>query len=123
MTDFAFDIVEMGRRKLACLPVEGKVLAREADALSVIGALFGSEVSHIVVPKVRLSPDFFQLSNGTLGAMVQKFANYHLTLVVVGDFSGEVKRSAGLRDFIRDSNQRKQPLFVGSMEGVEALLG
>jgi hypothetical protein len=120
--DFSLEIKSMGKRRVACLSPEGKVLAREADVLDVIGDLFGTKVSHVIVPKSRLSADFFKLENGTLGAMVQKFVNYHLTLVLVGDFSAEAKKSSALRDFIRESNQRKQPLFVGSMDGLTALL-
>lgn len=117
----AFDVI--GSKTIARLDADGPLIASESQALDLIGACFGKDVSHIVIPKQRLSSRFLELKSGLLGAVVQKFVNYGVVLVLVGDFSAEVKKSIALRDFIRESNKRKQPLFVGSIEGLEALLG
>ncbi len=57
-----------------------------------------------------LSPEFFQLSTGLAGEILQKFTNYHAILAIVGDFSQE--QSKPLRDFIYESNKGSHIFFV-----------
>lgn len=68
----------------------------------------------VIIPKGVLCDDFFELRTGLAGEILQKFTNYQLKLAIVGDFSQVESKS--LRDFIRESNQRKQVNFVGSRE-------
>jgi len=68
----------------------------------------------VIIPKSVLSDDFFELKTGLAGEILQKFTNYQLKLAIVGDFSQVESKS--LRDFIRESNQRKQVNFVASRE-------
>ena len=57
-----------------------------SDALDLIGAAFlGAEV--VAVPASRLDDDFFSLGTRFAGEIMQKFVNYRLRLVVVGDIS------------------------------------
>jgi hypothetical protein len=96
------------------LPADGSTIATEADALDIIGALFGSGHDTVVIPVSRLSPDFFRLSSGLAGAILQKFTNYQLKVAIVGDIAAYTEKSAPLRDFVRESNRGKQLRFVVS---------
>lgn len=92
----------------------GPLLAKEADALDLIGETFGQDVDLVVIPASRLAPEFFQLSTGLAGAVLQKFTNYQLRVAILGDISAYTEKSAPLRDFVRESNRRGQVRFLAS---------
>jgi hypothetical protein len=58
--------------------------------------------------------DFFNLTTGLAGEILQKFSNYRMRLAVLGDFSDIESKS--LRDFIRESNSRGVINFGGTLE-------
>ena len=58
--------------------------------------------------------DFFQLSNGKLGEVLQKFSNFRMRLAIIGDF--ENLQSQSLTAFIRESNRGNWAHFVSSLE-------
>jgi hypothetical protein len=83
----------------------------EQDALDImasVGYLLDSQ--KIIVHRENLGKDFFDLSSGLAGGILQKFSNYRVRLVVVGDFSEHTSKS--LRDFILESNKGKLVNFV-----------
>jgi len=96
------------------LPADGKLIATEADVLDVIGDLYGTGADTVVIPLSRLSPDFFRLSTGLAGAVLQKFTNYQLRVAILGDISAYTDKSAPLRDFVRESNRGNQVRFAAS---------
>jgi hypothetical protein len=89
----------------------GPVLDGEQAALDLIGATYGS-TDLVAVPVARIAPEFFALTSGVAGAVVQKFVNYRVRLAVVGDVSGFVAESTALRDFVREANRGRQTWFV-----------
>ncbi len=48
------------------------------------------------------------------GEILQKFSNYRVRLVVVGDFSKFTSQS--LKDFIYESNKERHVNFAGSLD-------
>ena len=58
--------------------------------------------SALLLPKQTISEDFFHLSTGLAGEVLQKFVNYQMKLAIVGDFSAYP--SQNLKDFIYESN-------------------
>lgn len=87
-------------------------IASVDDALDVIGNV-GLEFEHksdkLVLLKEQLHPSFFDLKTGLAGEVLQKFTNYGVPLVIVGDFSDAGKR---LRNFIYESNKGQQVAFI-----------
>lgn len=75
----------------------------------------------LIVRKGNLPPAFFDLTSGVAGEMLQKFSTYHMRLAVVGDFS-QVQGNA-LRDFIYESNRRRQILFVPTAKEAGSAFG
>jgi len=110
-----------GHPVFACDP-EGPVLAAEADALDVIGGLWGLDVEWVALPTARLSPDFLSLRTGLAGAIIQKFVTYGRRLALVGDISGPVAASGALADFVRESNAGDRVWFVPDLAALEARL-
>ena len=70
--------------------------------------------SSLVLDKSSFLEDFFVLSSGLAGEILQKFVNYHIKVAIVGDYS--VYTSKPLKDFIYESNKGNHVFFVSSME-------
>ncbi len=68
----------------------------------------------IILKKEMLDDGFFNLKTGIAGEILQKVSNYRMKLAIVGDFSNYSSKS--LRDFIFESNQGLQVIFVGTTE-------
>ena len=76
--------------------------------------------SAMVLHKEQLAEDFFRLSSGIAGEVLQKFVNYQMRLAIVGDFSHYTSKP--LRDFIYESNQGTQVGFWPTVEAAQAWL-
>jgi hypothetical protein len=94
------------------LPDDGPTITDEATALDVVGDAFGADARVVSIPVTRLSPDFFQLRSGVAGAIVQKFVNYRLRLVVVGDPAHHGPTAGPVDDWIREANRGRELWFV-----------
>ena len=107
----------------------GVVSGNEAEITTTQAALdlamtvkYESGGSRIAIDKRVLGEDFFILSTGVAGEILQKFTNYHVEAAVFGDYSRYTSKP--LRDFIRESNRGKDVFFTASREeAVERLSG
>jgi hypothetical protein len=102
--------------RVLTVPDRGPALRSSADALDLVAATYEQLADFIVVPVERLDPDFFTLSNGLAGEFLQKLANYRLRVAIVGDITERVEASNALRDFVRESNRRKQTWFLATRD-------
>lgn len=109
-----------GHRILECAP--DMALNSERDASDLIGQALGAGVGTVVVPVACLNDDFFALRTRIAGEIVQKFTNYGLRLVVVGDIAKRLEASTALRDFVREANERTQLWFLPDRAAFEARL-
>ena len=91
---------------------DGPLIASEDDARDIVGEAGFGGAELVVIPVERLSPEFFRLSSGLAGAILQKFTNYRLKVAIVGDISAYAAKSAPLRDFVHESNRRGDVRFV-----------
>lgn len=94
------------------VPADGPPLAGEQVALDLLGEAFGAGADVLVVPIERLAPEFFRLRTGVAGAVVQKFVNYRVRLVVLGDVSAHVEAGGPLADWIRETGRGREIWFV-----------
>ena len=75
---------------------------------------------NIVISKKLIIEDFFILSSGLAGDILQKFINYEGRIAIYGDYSHYTSKS--LRDFIYESNKGKHVFFVSTEdEAIEML--
>ncbi|MFI2651551.1 DUF4180 domain-containing protein [Micromonospora fulviviridis] len=117
------DVLEQraGVPVLVCDPAGPPVATTEA-ALDLIGAAFGgAEV--VALPAGRLDPSFFSLGTRFAGEIMQKFVNYRLRLVVVGDISAHLAESGALRALVAESNRHDHIWFVPDLAALDARLG
>ncbi|MEU2616242.1 DUF4180 domain-containing protein [Micromonospora sp. NPDC007271] len=105
---------------LVCDPA-GPPVATTEQALDLIGAAFaGAEV--VAVPASRFDPSFFSLGTRFAGEIMQKFVNYRLRLVVVGDITAHLEASTALRALVAESNRHDQVWFVPDLDALDARL-
>lgn len=91
---------------------EGEPIASERDALDFIGNASYQGAHWAVIPVERLPDAFFELRTRLAGEIVQKFVQYRVGLVVLGDISRHTEASSSLRDFVRECNRGRQTWFL-----------
>ena len=90
------------------------------DVLDLFGELYGQYYDGIILYERNITPDFFDLQTKLAGEILQKFSNYRIRLVIVGDWSKYTSRS--LEAFICESNRGKTVNFSSSLTEALKLL-
>lgn len=102
-------------RDVLHVPADGAPIAGPQDALDLIGEAWGSAATTIVVPVERFDAAFFDLKSGLLGEITQKFVNYGIRLVVLGNIGENVAASSAFGDYVRETNGGDQIRFVPNL--------
>lgn len=100
------------------LPADGEPLTSKA-ARWVIGDALTLAVDTVVVPVERFEPEFFDLTTGVAGDIVQAFATYQLRLVVLGELPPVASSSRSFASFVTESNRGRQTWFVDTITELE----
>ena len=111
-----------GVRILHCA-ADGPLLNSDRDALDVIGSAHSARAELVVIPVSRLGDAFFALKTRVAGEILQKFVNYNLRLAILGDINRHLEASDALRDFVYETNRRRQVWFLPDKASLEARLG
>jgi hypothetical protein len=101
---------------------DGPRLKHDRDAVDVVGAALSERANLVVIPVSRLGDEFFVLKTRVAGEIIQKFVNYGLRLVIVGDIARHVAESDALRDFVYETNRGKQVWFLAGKAELKARL-
>jgi hypothetical protein len=104
-----------GVKVLMCAP-RGRRFESERDVTDLIGKAYEDFCKFVVIPVERLTDEFFQLKTRIAGEIAQKFVNYRIHLVVLGDISSHVEESGALAAFVKESNDRDHLWFVPTLE-------
>lgn len=75
---------------------------------------YEKDCSRIILDKSAICEEFFMLSSGIAGEVLQKFINYHTKLAIVGDFSKYTSKP--LHDFIYECNKGNDIFFVDNLD-------
>lgn len=86
------------------------------EALDLLGDLYYQGFDMMILRRTHFSAEFFDLKSKLAGDILQKFSNYRMRLVVLGDFASESSQS--FRDFVYESNQGGQVQFVPSLGAI-----
>ena len=105
----------------AVIDSEDKVITDSQSALDLLmTAKYDAETKNIVINKKMITEDFFILSTGLAGEILQKYINYGGRIAIYGDFSHYTSKP--LKDFIYESNKGKDVFFVATEdEAIEKL--
>lgn len=90
------------------------IIKTAQDGLDLLGDAYYQGYDKMILHMKNITPSFFDLKNGLAGEVLQKFSNYRVRLVVLGDFSKFDSKS--LNDFIRESNNGKLINFLNSRD-------
>jgi len=88
------------------------ILIKETNDIFNLFSL--NKCSTIIVKKENIIDEFYNLSTGIAGEILQKFSIYKKRMAIIGDF--ENIKSKALNDFIYESNKTKQIIFVKNIE-------
>lgn len=109
------EYIEESSTRVAVVDDDKVVTADAWSALDLaMSARYEGETSLLAVKKEAVCDDFFMLSTGVAGEILQKFVNYRIKMAVWGDFSRYTSKP--LRDFIRESNEGRDFFFVDTKE-------
>jgi hypothetical protein len=99
-------------QKIAEIISDEILLRSTEDGLDLIGNLRYQGFDKIIIHEKNILPDFFDLKTKLAGEILQKFSQYQMPLIIVGDFTiYNIKR---LNDFIAESNCSRQVNFVAT---------
>lgn len=101
--------------QLAVVSGEEKIITDVQSALDlVMTAQYETGADRIVIDKHAITEDFFILSTGLAGEVLQKFINYRVKAAIWGDYSRYTSKP--LKDFIYESNNGKDFFFTNTKE-------
>lgn len=107
--------------KIAVISSNEVCISTPQSALDLIMTVkYDSGVDRIVLPKKTICEDFFILSTGVAGEILQKCINYQVKMAIYGDYSRYTSKP--LKDFIYESNQGNDFYFVATKEEAVARL-
>ena len=100
---------------LAVISSDEAVITDVQSALDLIMSVkYETGAERIVIPKELICEEFFILSTGIAGEILQKFINYHVKAAIYGDYSRYTSKP--LKDFIYESNKGTDFFFVSTKE-------
>lgn len=86
----------------------------------IMSVKYETNCSKIAINKEAIIEDFFILSKGIAGEILQKFINYQIKFAIIGDYSKYTSKP--LKDFIYESNKGKDIFFVATEDEAVKLL-
>jgi len=109
------NIARVEKNGMVCAVVHSseKVITDAQSALDLLmSAKYEARTKNIVIDKAIIAEDFFILSTGLAGEILQKYVNYGGRIAIYGDFSHYTSKP--LKDFIYESNKGKDVFFVAT---------
>lgn len=116
-------IKAVGKNNILCAVINcDEIVIKDAQsALDVLmSAKYEAGTKNIAISKKLIAEDFFVLSTGLAGEILQKYINYGGRIAVFGDYS--CYTSKPLKDFIYESNKGKDVFFVETEDEAVDLL-
>lgn len=102
--------------KVAEIITDKVILRSTEDGLDLLGNLYYQGFDKIIIHEKNITPEFFDLRTKIAGEILQKFAQYQMPLIIVGDFSKY--KSKSLNDFIFESNKSQQINFIKDLSDI-----
>ena len=110
-----FEKIDCGNGIVAVVSSDNKAITDVDSALDLLmSAKYEAGTKYIAVDKKLVIEDFFVLSSGLAGEILQKYINYGGKIAIYGDYSHYTSKP--LKDFIYESNKGKDVFFVATKE-------
>lgn len=109
------ELIEKNGNTIASLTSDEKIIKDVQSALDLaMSVQYDTGTSRIAIPKETVVDEFFILSTGVAGEILQKFINYKIKIAIYGDYS--TYTSKPLKYLIYECNKGKDIFFVSSKE-------
>lgn len=113
--------IEKNGIRIAEILGDEKVIKDVQSALDVLmSAKYEVETKNILIDKNLINEDFFILSTGLAGEILQKYINYGGRIAIYGDYTHYTSKP--LKDFIYESNNGKDIFFVETKQKAVEML-
>ena len=100
---------------VAVVSGEGKLITDAQSALELaMSVKYAAGADRFAISKKQVCGEFFVLSTGIAGEILQKLCNYRVKIAIFGDFSHYTSKP--LRDFIYESNNGDSVFFTATKE-------
>ena len=110
-----FEKIDCGNGIAVSISSDNMIITDVDSALDLLmSAKYEAGTKYIIINKKNIIEDFFILSSGFAGEILQKFVNYGGKIAIYGDFSHYTSKP--LKDFIYESNKGKDVFFVATKE-------
>lgn len=107
--------IEQNNKLIAKIEDEDLIITDLNSALDLMATVnYEVQANRIILNQHCIVRDFFILSTGLAGDILQKYITYGIKLAIVGDFS--IYTSKPLHDFIWECNRGKDFFFVPTEE-------
>lgn len=107
--------IEKDNKVLALVTGDEKIITDVQSALDMVMSVkYDIDTNKIIIAKKAVAEDFFILSTGLAGEILQKLVNYDVKMAIYGDYSRYTSKP--LKDFIYESNNGKDIFFVSSKD-------
>lgn len=115
------EIIKNGNMSCAIVSSDQVLIYDTQSALDFIATIqYETGCNRIGLEKQAIAEEFFILSTGLAGEVLQKFINYKVVVAIIGDFSKYTSKP--LKDFIYECNQGKEIFFLSTrQEAVDRL--
>lgn len=102
-------------KEIAIVSSNEKIITDTQSALDLVMTVkYETGTNKIIMEKRNIAAEFFVLSSGMAGEILQKFINYHIKIAIYGDYSKYTSKP--LKDFIYESNKGKDVFFVATLD-------
>ena len=111
------NMTKIEKNGIVCAVVnsDDSVITDVQSALDVLmTAKYDIGTKNIAISKKLVAENFFILSSGLAGEILQKYINYGGRIAIYGDYSHYTSKP--LHDFIYESNKGGDVFFVGTIE-------
>ena len=114
-------IIESNGLKIVIIESDAPIITDGQTALDLLATInYEDDCDRIAIKKEAIAEDFFRLSSGLAGEILQKVVNYRKKLSIIGDFSHY--ESKPLHDLIYECNKGKDISFVSTeQEAIDRL--
>ena len=116
------ETISQNNKTVAVVTSNENIITDVQSALDLIMSVkYEAQTNLIAIDKKAVCNDFFILSTGLAGEILQKFINYQVKIAIFGDYSKYTSKP--LKDFIYESNNGKDIFFVkNKTQAVEKLV-
>ncbi len=109
------ELIEKNNNKIAHVVDDKILISNTSCAIDLMMTIkYENDIKNIAISKECIAEDFFILSSGIAGEILQKFINYQFRIAIYGDYSKYTSKP--LKDFIYESNNGHNIFFVNNLE-------